>query len=65
MNKANGLQLQLLNNPSSVLEMNEERINRRMKNNAVGQRFLFGPSLSPSFSVRLESKEIDVYEGVS
>ena len=59
MNKANGLQLQLLINPSSVLDMNEEekRINRRMKNNAVGQRFLLAPSLSPSFSVRLESKE--------
>lgn len=34
-----------------------KRINRRMKNKAVGQRFLLAPSLSPSFSVRLESKE--------
>lgn len=28
-----------------------KRVNRRMKNNAVGQRFLVAPSLSPSFSV--------------
>ena len=72
MNKANGLQLQLLINPSSVLDMNEEGKQGKQKNEK--QRCWSAVFISnQSFAVVLCSTRIerevvmrsDVYEGGS
>lgn len=69
MNKANGLQLQLLINPSSVLDMNEEDKQKIEKQRCWSAVFISTQSFAVVLcSTRIEREVVmrsDVYEGVS
>ena len=69
MNKANGLQLQLLINPSSVLDMNEEDKQKNEKQRCWSAVFISTQSFTVVLcSTRIEREVVmrsDVYEGVS
>lgn len=69
MNKANGLQLQLLINPSSVLDMNEEGKQKNEKQRCWSAVFISTQSFAVVLcSTRIEREVVmrsDVYEGGS